>query len=127
MHVRTTVGYHGETPPKAAANSCGVVEPAKATSERLAQIRETLGTPGECYRPRMAPEVQDGVIQLARMALHGEVELSAIWRDTGVIEYWLRHLTTGGMLRISPTDAHSLSNMMGFGDKTTRIWPGAYR
>ena len=70
---------------------------------------------------------QDGIVQLARMALHGEVELSAIWRDGGGVEYWLRHLQSGAMLQVSPQDANTLSNVMGFGDKTTRLWPGAYR
>ncbi len=64
---------------------------------------------------------QDGVVQLARMALHGEVELSAIWRDGGGLEYWLRN-QHGVMLQISPQDALTLSNVMGHGDKSQRIF-----
>lgn len=56
----------------------------------------------------------DGILQLARMELHSRVELSAIWREGGGLEYWLR-TEQGVMMQVSPQDALTLSNLMAHG------------
>lgn len=57
---------------------------------------------------------QEGILQLARMELHDHVELTAIWRDGGGIEYWLRH-ESGAMMQVSAMDAVAISNARAHG------------
>lgn len=56
---------------------------------------------------------QEEYLQLARMLLHNNVEMSAIWTARG-LEYYLRH-ERGAAMQISPQDAQTLSTMIGFG------------
>ena len=58
----------------------------------------------------------DGHLELARMELHSRVELTAIWREGGGLEYWVR-TERGVMMQISPQDALALSNVMAHGSK----------
>jgi len=49
-------------------------------------------------------------IELARVLLHGGVELTAFWTTTGNLEYFLR-TKTGVAMRIAPQDAATIAAM----------------
>lgn len=54
--------------------------------------------------------MQEQHIELARVLLHGRVEMTAIWTASGNLEYYLR-TETGVTMRISPQDAHTIAAM----------------